>query len=596
MRNRSKLLPTLLVLPLLAAAAPAAEPGAGSPVGRTIDNFRLTDPRTGKPVALADFKDRKAVAVVFLGTRCPVNNQYLPRLNQLQKEYAGKGVQILGINSNHIDSLEDVAAHAREHGIAFPVLKDLDGRAADRFGATMTPEAFVLDADRVVRYRGRIDDQYGRALKKLNPTTRELADALDAVLAGKPVAVAETEVAGCWIARRPIPNPNAKVSFTRDIAPLLQKHCQECHRPGQIGPMPLLTYADAAGWSETIRYVVEERFMPPWYADPKFGRFANDRRLPDADRELLLRWIDQGCPEGDPKDMPPPREFSSEWRIGKPDLVLTMSEEFEVPAEMPEGGIPYKYFIVDPGFKEDVWVRRAEARAGAPDVVHHIVAFIVPPPDNIDPDYPNFPFLPGVKNARVLCGTAPGDMPTVLPEGTAIRIPAGSKIVFQMHYTPSGRAAKDRSRVGIVFAPGKPKREVITVPVFNHRIKIPPGEADYEVHSWFTFKHDGHIIALMPHMHLRGKDFKMSVVSPDGKEERTILSVPNYNFNWQNAYRLAEPLPVPRGGKVHCVAHYDNSAANPHNPDPQAWVYWGDQTWQEMMIGWMDMVYDREPR
>lgn len=575
----------LFSITTLASAAPPTK----------LSSFTLTDPRTELPVDLSDFADRKAVVVIFLGTVCPINNLYLHRLTEYQRDYAEQGVQLIGINSNHCDLPEDIAKHAEEHALNFPVLKDLDGHVADLFGAEKTPEVFVLDAEGTVRYQGRIDDQHGLTYRKLDPTTRELADAIAAVIAGEEVKVAKTEVEGCWIARRPKPNPTAEVSFTKDIAPLLQKNCQECHRPGQIGPMPLIEYEDVADWSESIRYAVEDRRMPPWYADPRYGHFSNDRSLSDDEVALLIHWIDQGCPEGDPADMPPAREFSSDWRIGKPDLILSMEEEYHVPAEMPPGGIPYQLFIVDPGFTEDVWVQRAEARAGAASVVHHIIAYIVPPAEYEDPDYPNFPFLLGVRNARVLAGTAPGDMPSIFPEGTASRIPAGSMIVFQMHYTPNGKAATDRSSVGLILAKEKPQREIITVPVFNARLDIPPGDPNYFVESRFTFKYDAEIFSLMPHMHLRGKDFMVNVQPPEGPET-TLLSVPEYNFNWQSAYRLAEPVRVKAGDKLHCLAHFDNSERNPSNPDPTRRVRWGDQTWQEMMIGWMDMVYDKEPR
>jgi hypothetical protein len=358
--------------------------------------------------------------------------------------------------------------------------------------------------------------------------------------------------------------------------------------------MPLLTYEDAAGWAATIREQVESKRMPPWYADPKFGHFSNDRSLSKDDRETLLKWIDQGCAKGDERDLPATRSFPEGWRIGKPDLILTMEQEFEVPAEMPRGGVPYKYFVVEPKFKEDVWVERAEAKAGATDVVHHIIAFIVPNSRKTPKAAPGPPLLPFVNNADVLCGTAPGDMPLILKPGYARRIPAGAAIVFQMHYTPNGKDRKDRSSIGLILAKEKPKREVLTTPVFNERFRIPPGEANYKVESRFTFKEDAHVLSFMPHMHLRGKDFLIENIAPNGTPE-TLLSIPRYNFDWQNVYRYAEPLAVKKGDTVHCLGHFDNSPGNPNNPDPKASVRWGDQTWQEMFIGWMDFVYDREP-
>jgi hypothetical protein len=259
-----------------------------------------------------------------------------------------------------------------------------------------------------------------------------------------------------------------------------------------------------------------------------------------------------------------------------------MQEEFEVPAESPKGGVPYQYFHVQTNFSEEKWVERAEARPGSPEVVHHMLVFVVPPGQKFNPNDPR---------ANVLVGTAPGEVPTIVPPGMGKRIPKGARLVFQMHYTPTGRAQKDRSRVGVIFAAAPPKHEVFSIPVFNFFFRIPPGEANVEVKSRYEFQRDGFVVAMMPHMHLRGKDFLFRAHRPDGKTE-TLLSVPRWNFNWQAAYRPVEPLAMPKGTRIECVAHFDNSAANPNNPDPKAAVFWGDQTWQEMMIGWMDVAFE----
>jgi hypothetical protein len=325
--------------------------------------------------------------------------------------------------------------------------------------------------------------------------------------------------------------------------------------------------------------------MPPWHADPKHGKFSNDRSLKKEDRDTLLAWVDAGCPKGDEKNLPPKRVFASEWRVGKPDLILTMKEPFNVPDEAPPKGVPYQYFEVETDFTEDKWVERAEARAGATEVVHHIVVFIVPPGMKFNQRDPGM---------RVLCGTAPGDMPFIAPAGAAKKVPKGSKLVLQMHYTPNGKAHSDRSSVGLVFAKQPVERQVRTMPVFNPRIAIPPGDENYEIESEFTFKEHARVLSFMPHMHVRGKDFFVEAILPDG-EKRTLLNVPRFDFNWQSVYRYAEPLFFPPGTTIHCVAHFDNSPNNPNNPDPKKTVYWGDQTWEEMMIGWMDFAYEKKP-
>jgi thiol-disulfide isomerase/thioredoxin/mono/diheme cytochrome c family protein len=564
----------------------SADPGTPGPA-RVIEGFRLSDPRDGKAVALGDFKDRKAVVVVFLGTECPVNNAFLPVLAKLHEEYGPKGVAFVGVNANRQDDPGRVAAHARANKIPFPVAKDPDNSVADRFGARRTPEAFVLDPGGRVLYRGRVDDQFGVGYSRPGkPTLRDLALALDEVLSGKPVSVAATPVAGCLIARRTPPKKGGAVTYAMQVSRVLQKHCQECHRPGQAAPMPLLTYDDALPWAETIREVVAEKRMPPWSADPRYGHWRNDRSLGEADRETLLAWVDGGCPRGDDSDLPPPRKFAGGWRIGEPDAVFTMPKAFDVPAEAPRGGVPYQYFSVATHFKEDRWVVRAEARPGNPAVVHHVLVYLSSASEPFDLEGPG----------NILCGTAPGDSPLVLPPGCAKKIPAGARIVFQMHYTTNGTACTDRSSVGLVFAKEPPRHRVLTKPVYpegfiTRQDAIPAGAPNYRIESEFTFPENAHVLALMPHMHLRGKDFTFEVTRPGGKPEM-LLSVPHYNFNWQVGYDCAEPLALPRGTRLHCVAHFDNSAKNPSNPDPTKTVYWGDQTWEEMMIGWVDYYLD----
>jgi peroxiredoxin len=568
----------LAVAAVLLSSRPSRTDSSPAAVGKKLDSFSLKD-TGGKTVTLGDFKDRKAIVVVFIGTECPINNAYMPRLVELHKEYAEKGIQFLAINPNRQDSAESVARHAAKHALPFPVLKDEGNKVADQFAAQRTPEVFVLDAGGVVRYRGRIDDQYGIGFQRPKPTRRDLAVALDEILAGKAVSTPSTPVAGCLIGRVAPAKNDGAITFTKHVAPLLQKHCQECHRPGMIGPMALLTYEDASAWSAMIREVIEERRMPPWHADPKFGKFANDRSLPRQDRDTLLAWIEQGCAKGDAKDMPPPREFSSsEWLIGKPDVVFQMPTTYKVPAQTPRGGIPYQYFIVPTGFKEDRWVQAVEAKPGNRAVVHHILIYARTLAKGNAQD--------GIGDG-LLVAQAPGELPTVLPAGSAKKVPKGAAIVFQMHYTPNGTEQTDRSAVGIIFAKEPPRHEVRTRAIATRRLSIPPGDGNYKATAATTFPQDTLLLSMLPHMHLRGKSFEYRATYPDGKEE-TLLAVPRYDFGWQANYRLAQPLRLPAGTRIDCTAFFDNSDKNPWNPDPTATVRWGDQTWQEMMIGFVD--------
>jgi mono/diheme cytochrome c family protein len=370
------------------------------------------------------------------------------------------------------------------------------------------------------------------------------------------------------------------VTYSKQVARIMQARCESCHRADGAAPFALGDYGQARKWGPMIRQVVEQRRMPPWHADPRYGHFSNDRSLKPAEIATLTAWVDGGMPEGDRKDLPPPASFPKEWAIGKPDRVIRMPEEFLVPAE---GTLPYQNFIVDPGFKEDVWVQRSEAKEGC-RAVHHILVYIV------RPDQPQLAvFGPRAGDTTVLCGTAPGDMPSILPPGMAKRIPAGAKLRFEVHYTPTGKPERDRSSLALVFAKQPPKREVITNALPKFDLNIPPGEANHREEASFTFPKPVRALSLMPHMHVRGKSWEYRLEYPDGRSE-ILLSVPKFDFNWQSVYRFADPPLIPKGARIHCIAHWDNSPANPTNPDPTRRVTFGPQTWDEMMMGWLDYV------
>jgi beta-lactamase regulating signal transducer with metallopeptidase domain/peroxiredoxin len=563
-------------------AAAKAESGAtdDKQLGRHIDNFRLQD-YLGAKHALSDFADRDVVVVAFLGIECPLSKLYGPRLESLAGRYKSQSVAVIGIDSNQQDTPTELAHYARTHGITFPLLKDPASRVADQFHAERTPEAFVLDRDRTVRYWGRIDDQFGVGYAR--PETRQnyVANAIDDLLTQRPVRTAHVDSTGCHIGRVSRVAPTGEITYTKQISRIVQRRCVECHRPVGIAPFALDSYDTVAAWAETIREVIEEGRMPPWHANPKYGHFANDGRMPDAEKQLLYQWVANGVPKGADDELPPPRELIDGWAMGPPDLLLTMPEPITVP---PTGVVDYQYVTVDPGFTEGKWIRASEIRPGVRSVVHHIVVFINPPGGD--------PILKkrGV-GFEMVGGYVPGAPPMKLDAGVARYVPPGSTFVFQIHYTPDGVERRDQSQVGLYFAdPATVRRTMQTGVAANLDFEIPPGADDFRVEASHRFSHDMELHALAPHMHYRGKSFRAEATYPNGSRE-ILLDVPHYDFNWQNNYRFAQPKFLPEGTVLRCVGHFDNSEDNPANPDPNVAVRWGEQTWEEMMIGYFEGVF-----
>jgi thiol-disulfide isomerase/thioredoxin len=588
-------------------------------IGQRLSNFTLNDAATGRPFSLYGFAGKKAAVLVFLGTDCPLARLYAPRLVELNREYRARHVAFVGIYSNAHESGTEIADHARKFGIDFPVLRDLGNVVADLALVERTPEVLVLDGKARIRYRGAIDDQYGQGTRKDEPGHRYLEDALDAILAGRPIAVAATPAAGCLLDRV---DPKPKDASTKprirpaspgliaahkendgesmtDVGPvvyasaaarIIQNKCQSCHRPGQVAPFSLSTYDDARKHAAMIHEVVENRRMPPWHADPRFGHFSNDRSLSARERATLLAWVEQGARLGDPGDLPPARTFAEGWTIGQPDLVVEIPETYVVPAQ---GVVEYARFRVPSRFTDDRWIQAGEAQPGDRSVVHHIIVYV---DDHKGEQNRGRPL-------SHLCGYAPGDMPSVYPPGTAKKVPAGADLVFEIHYTPIGRMRTDRSRVGLIFAKVPVTRQAHTVGIAEDGFLIPPHQDNVPVASSLTLGQETRLLSFMPHMHLRGKDFRYSISRP-GEPAEVILSVPAYDFGWQSYYILSEPLSLPKGTRIDCLAHYDNSDKNPYNPDPGKTVRWGDQTFDEMMIGYIDidlpvgsaLTREQEPR
>ena len=408
-------------------------------------------------------------------------------------------------------------------------------------------------------------------------------------------------------------NSAAAVTFNKDVAPILFAKCANCHRQNEMAPMSLTSYKEVRPWARSIREKVVSREMPPWYADPNHGEFRNDPRLTAEQIETIKNWVDNGVKEGDPKDQPPaPKASAVGWKFGEPDVVLSMPTEASVPAD---GTIPYKYYAVPTNFTEDKYVQFAEIRRGDPRVVHHVIVSVREPgqgavpeageinrgsAQRVNPEAPRDPQRQQQQPTQrennpdaMLLGWAPGMSPLTLAPGNAKVVKKGSVLVFQMHYTSNGVAARDKTSIGLYFAKGPVDKRVITrgVTVDPRKLVIPAGDSNFESRSSYVFAEDSHLLMFMPHMHVRGKDFEYKLVYPDGKE-RILLRVPKYDFNWQLSYFVKEPIAVPKGSRIECLAHHDNSTTNKFNPDPTITVRWGDQTWEEMMIGWIDYTVD----
>jgi peroxiredoxin len=552
------------------ACSPAAHAFEGLPIGFKLQDFR------GGWHSLEDIPSSKLVVIAFLRTDCPLAGLYAPKLAELARAYEKKGVAFFGVDPNRLDAPSALARFAKEQELPFPLLKDVGNELAGRLAVERTPEVFVLDHERVVRYRGRVDDQFSFGVHRPAPTKRDLAAALEDLLAGRTVASPRTDAVGCKISHIRASNESSPVNYSNHVARILRDRCVACHREGEIAPFSLANYKEASGWADMIDEVVQGGRMPPWHANPAYGKFSNDCRLTDDDKRTIATWVAAGAPEGDPKDLPEPAHYVAGWRIPAPDLIIPLPKTVKIPAD---GTMPYQNFMIDPKLKEDVWVRASQVRPGNPSVVHHLVVFAIPPGARGDEQRIDF-----------LAAYAPGMPPRVLPDGVAKIVPAGSKLMFQVHYTPRGTPQTDRSEIGLVFADAKTiRKEMTAVAIINMKLRIPAGDPDYAAIAEHRFGQDTIVYSLLPHMHLRGKSFRFEAVFADGRSE-VLLDVPRYEFEWQNVYVLAKPRLMPEGSILRCLARYDNSTGNFSNPDPTITVKWGEQTKDEMLVGYVEVA------
>jgi peroxiredoxin len=602
------------------SAREGAKEAATRNVGKKIGNLSFKD-AAGQAVSLYDFKDKKAIVVVFLSFECPVSNSYSQPLADMAQEYAKHGIAFLGLTTNLDETPEQVAKQARDFRVPFPVLRDDKLVAARTLQADTTPEVFVLDGSYYLRYRGRIDNAYSERLKKHPQVTQHnLRQVIGEMLSGRPISEPVTVAIGCPVPREEkTVAKTGEITFYRDVLPILQNQCQSCHRPGEVGPFSLMTYRQAANWADDIKTYTQRRLMPPW--KPTEGQpFHNERRLSEKEIATLAAWADAYTPEGDPKDAPSPRTFPAGWQLGTPDLVLNVPEEFQLGAT---GRDLFRCFVMPTGLAEDTYVAAVEVRPSNPRIVHHTLLFVdakgqgrkleqkqqekkagedAHPSETPQDRGPGYTVAMGVGFVPQggLSGWAPGNLPRYLPEGSGYFLPKNSDVVMQIHFHRNGRVEKDRTQVGLYFAKKKVERVYQggvlaggSGGILGRYFTIPAGAERYNLKgdTWAT--QDFNLYSVMPHMHMVGKEIKVTLTPPEGAEQ-TLVFIKEWDYNWQETYFLKEPIKIKAGTRFHVEAFYDNSSKNPNNPfSPPRRVTFGEQTFNEMCFVFLGGTSDR---
>lgn len=578
------------------------------PVGSLVETLNFRDIR-GLDRNLAELGEHKAYVFVFTTTVCPLVKRSLPKLVELSKQFPGEDVQFVVVNVGAEDTIREMAEQAIDFGIEFPFVKDVELSCAKALGVTKTPEVAVLNHQKRLIYRGRIDDQLRLGGSRPEATRRDLEMALRELLNDQAITVSETPVDGCEITQpAPLKSDAAGgLEYHRHIAPLVERKCNHCHRSGTAAPFSLQTYADVSSNAGMIQRVVKDEMMPPWYASARHGKFQNDPSLSPEEKSQLFRWISSGCPEGSPVPVKSDdkaddkakgadsakrdtardtahqlavSEDAGGWRIGKPDVVIKMFEEHKVPET---GFVPYRYAVLPYLFLQDTWVEAFEIRPSNPSVVHHC----------------NMAYVnsSGAGEETFITGYVPGGQPMDLgrfDNGAAFLIPKGSGLGLQIHYTTTGKSEKCQISVGIRFPRRTVQKRLAHFLLDPRPLNIPPHNAAYEVRASHVLKQDVDLLGMFTHMHVRGKDMTFFAEVP-GEERQTLLRIPNYNFEWQLGYELAPgDKQLPKGTVIEAVGHFDNSSFNPYNPDPTKTIHYGPQTTDEMFNGFVFFVDSAE--
>ena len=543
-----------------------------------VDNFSLLDHR-GAAHELHYYSDAAAIVLIVQGNGCPIVRNALADYRAVSDAYASRGVRFLMINANLQDDREAIAAEAAEWDIPYPILVDETQLVGESLGLTRTAEVLVIDpSDWRIVYRGAVNDRLGYERQKTAAEHHYLRDALDAVLEGATPDIAGQPAKGCLMNFPGNEADHAEIAYSDVIAPLLQENCVQCHRPGGIGPWAMTSYQMVRGFAPMIREVIRTRRMPPWHADPHVGSWSNDKGLTVAERQTLVHWVEAGAPRGDgPDPLAQTAAPAPEWALGEPDVVIDIPA-FDVAAS---GVVDYQFHVAPNPLDRDVWVRAMDVQPGVTEVVHHVLV------GTTEAGAPVKYSSESLMN-NYLGGYAPGVEPRELPEGTGVFVPKGTGFMFQMHYTPYGKAVTDRSRLGLYLYDEPPANFLRHSVVLKPTIRIPPNAKEHAETAYFEFHREATLYTVLPHSHYRGKSSTFELVHPGGERE-LILSVPDYDFNWQRGYDFATPRLIAPGTRLVHTTVYDNSAQNPGNPDPTREVPWGLQSHDEMLYG--DFVF-----
>lgn len=543
-----------------------------------VDNFMLLDHR-GDAHELHYYADAPAVVLIVQGNGCPIVRNALADYRAVSDAYASKGVEFFMLNANLQDNRATIAAEAEEWGITYPVLVDETQLVAESLGLTRTAEVLVIDPDGWrIAYRGPVNDRLSYERQKQSASEHYLRDALDALISDTQIAVASRDAMGCLINLPGASADHSGISYSDTIAPMLEENCVMCHQTGGIAPWAMSDYNMVRGFAPMIREVIRTKRMPPWHADPHIGQWQDDRSLTVAERQTLVHWIEAGAPRGEgPDPLAGVRREAPDWPLGEPDLIVAVPP-FDVPAT---GIVDYQFPVVANSLERDVWVRAMTVKPGSVEVVHHVLVGTT--------DAGGEAKYSGEALMRnYLGGYAPGIESHVMPEGTGVFLPKDTAFMVQMHYTPYGMPVTDRTEVGLYFHDEPPANFLRHSVVLSPVIRVPPNTAAHRESAYFEFNRDAVLYSILPHSHYRGRSSTFELAHPGGDRE-TILSVPNYDFNWQRGYDFVEPRHIPAGTRLIHTTIYDNSSRNPGNPDPDQTVYWGLQSHQEMLYG--DFVF-----